>query len=89
MCGKCIVVCPSGTLVKEKSGYRIQLGGKLGRHPRLGIEIEGLFDPDKVVEIVSKCITYYKKNSTGGKRFADLFSSNDIELFTYQYEPTE
>ena len=34
-CGKCMQVCPTGTIVEGAKGYRVQLGGKLGRHPRL------------------------------------------------------
>jgi len=34
-CGQCIRVCPTGTIAEGKRGFRIQLGGKLGRHPRL------------------------------------------------------
>ena len=35
-CGKCILECPTGTLEEGDSGFRILLGGKLGRHPQLG-----------------------------------------------------
>jgi len=34
-CGQCIRVCPTGTLKESAAGYRVLLGGKLGRHPRL------------------------------------------------------
>jgi len=72
-CGKCISVCPSGTLTEKEKGFRIQLGGKLGRHPRLAKEIPGLFQEEEVLEVVKKCIDFYKKNSTNGKRFAEIY----------------
>ncbi|MBA4366210.1 MAG: sulfite reductase [Desulfobacterium sp.] len=72
-CGKCITVCPTGTIAEEKKGFRIQLGGKLGRHPRLASEIPGLFNEDEVLEVVRKCIDFYKKNSTKGKRFSEIY----------------
>lgn len=76
-CGKCADVCPSGTLQRGKEGFRVLMGGKLGRHPRLAVELDGLFTEDEVVEIVEKCIAFYKKNSTNGKRFAELVYRKD------------
>ena len=32
-CGQCIDVCPTGTLEEDAAGYRLLVGGKLGRHP--------------------------------------------------------
>ncbi len=42
-CGQCIKICPSGALKETRNGYRIQVGGKLGRHPRLGRRTTGDF----------------------------------------------
>lgn len=74
-CGKCITGCPTGTIAEEKKGFRIQLGGKLGRHPRLASEISGLFTEDEVLEVVRKCIDFYKINSTDGKRFSEIYKN--------------
>lgn len=72
-CGKCIHVCPTGTLASKCSGYRVLLGGKLGRHPRLAEELPGTYSEDEVVSILEKCIDFYKKNSKRGKRFAEIY----------------
>jgi dissimilatory sulfite reductase (desulfoviridin) alpha/beta subunit len=40
MCGKCVKVCPSGAMEEAEKGWRIMVGGKLGRHPQLGRELE-------------------------------------------------
>ncbi len=74
-CGRCIRVCPTGTIDTRFKGYRILLGGKLGRHPRLAQEIPGIFDEDEVVGIVKKCIDYYKQNSHHGERFAEILKN--------------
>ncbi len=73
VCGMCARECPTGTIKEKKQGYRIMLGGKLGRHPRLAEELPEIFNEDQVIEIVQKCIDYYKANSTNGKRFADIY----------------
>jgi dissimilatory sulfite reductase (desulfoviridin) alpha/beta subunit len=77
LCAKCIRICPSGTLFEETSGFRVMLGGRLGRHPRLAMEIEGIFDHQGVLQIVKNCITFYKSHSKNGQRFAHLFSCLD------------
>jgi anaerobic sulfite reductase subunit C len=76
-CGDCIDVCPTGTIGAQKQGYRVLLGGKLGRHPRLARELPGIFTEQEVIDIVTRCIDYYKTNSRGGERFAELMAKDD------------
>ena len=77
-CGRCMAVCPTGTLATGQSGYRVQLGGKLGRHPRLARELPGIFTEDQVLDIIRDCIALYKKKSRGGTRFAEILSEKDF-----------
>ncbi len=77
-CGKCIDVCPTGTISLNKKGFRVQLGGKLGRHPQLAKELPGIYSEDEVVDLVRRCIKFYKDNSRHGKRFAEIFKMSDI-----------
>lgn len=72
-CGQCITVCPTGTLVAEKAGYRVLLGGKLGRRPRLAQELPGCFSEEQVLDILDKCIAFYKAHSRHGERFAEIY----------------
>jgi len=76
-CGQCIAVCPTGTLAVGKEGYRILLGGKLGRHPRLAEELPGIFSEAETLAIVAGCIAYYKAESHNGERFAELMTRDD------------
>ena len=71
-CGQCISVCPPHTLVAGEKGFRIQVGGKLGRHPQLAAELPGLYDEDEVVSIVSTYISFYKEHAKAGQRFASV-----------------
>lgn len=78
-CGQCIRVCPTGTIGTASQGFRVQLGGKLGRHPKLASELDGIFNADEVLAIVKQCIKFYKDNSKHGERFAELFKNADIK----------
>ena len=78
-CGKCIPVCPTGALQARESGYRILLGGKLGRHPRLATELSGIFDKDKIPAIIDRCLDYYKNHCAGGERLGEIMEKNGME----------
>ncbi len=84
-CGQCMSVCPTGTLATGCRGFRVQLGGKLGRHPQLGRELPGLYTQEQVLEIVRDCLHLYKQKSTGGKRFAEILSEKDFIRIADRY----
>ena len=77
LCGKCIEVCPTGTLAEQEKGFRVLLGGRLGRHPRLGMELPGLYSHTRVVDLVKSCVSFYKKHSRNGQRFSHTLASLD------------
>jgi len=85
VCGKCIGVCPTGTLVEDRSGYRVLLGGKLGRHPRLAEPLPGIHTEEDVLDILAACLEFYKQTSRGGKRFADIFRPEDFQRFVERF----
>ncbi len=76
-CGKCMKICPTATLEKGITGFRVLLGGRLGRHPRLGMEVPGIHSHDQVLHIVEKALAFYKANSKNGKRFSKILTSLD------------
>jgi len=86
-CGQCMDVCPTGTIEKGKAGFRVQLGGKLGRHPRLARELPGIYADEQVIEIVNACIKFYKANSKHGERFSEIFKTADFEGLTSRVTP--
>jgi dissimilatory sulfite reductase (desulfoviridin) alpha/beta subunit len=88
-CGQCIRACPTGTIAEGWSGYRVQLGGRLGRHPRLARELPGIFSEDQTIEILQACLELYKARSRNGERFAHLFQDGDFEEFTRRFCGTD
>ncbi|MBW2095894.1 MAG: 4Fe-4S binding protein [Deltaproteobacteria bacterium] len=85
-CGACIRACPTGTLVEASSGYRVLLGGKLGRHPRLGQEIPGIQSPDQVVGIIERCLDRYQEHSRGGERLGVVLERLGMGVFFEENE---
>ncbi|MGR3319254.1 MAG: 4Fe-4S dicluster domain-containing protein [Candidatus Anammoxibacter sp.] len=73
-CTKCANNCPSKTITIKERGFRVMVGGKLGRHARLASELPGVFSKRKALTIVKNSIKYFKENYSRANRFADLFS---------------
>ncbi len=82
-CGACAAKCPTGTIVIGKKGYRILLGGRLGRHPRLADELGGIHSAKTVCDVVSACIAFYKENAVHGERFADIVAKNPGSVMNF------
>jgi anaerobic sulfite reductase subunit C len=85
-CGKCIPACPTGTLAEGQKGFRVQLGGKLGRHPQLARELPGVYGENTVIEIVKDCLRFYKNNSRHAERFGHILTPAAFDAFATQYK---
>ena len=86
-CGQCMPICPTGTIVEGIKGFRVQLGGKLGRHPRLAREMPGIYSEQQVLDIISHCIEFYKANSQHGERFSQILKTDDFDEIVKRHPP--
>jgi len=71
-CGACIAACPTAALAPGRSGWRVQIGGRLGRHPRLAEELPGLHSADQAVEFTRRAARYLLDHARPGQRLGDL-----------------
>jgi dissimilatory sulfite reductase (desulfoviridin) alpha/beta subunit len=78
-CGQCITACPTGTLQEEERGYRIFVGGKLGRHPRLAAEIPGIHGLEETLKMIDRCLDHYQKHCQRGERLGEILERTGIE----------
>ena len=85
-CGKCMQVCPTGTIVEGTKGFRVQLGGKLGRHPQLAKELPGIYNEEQVLLIVKECLQFYKQTSKQGERLGQILKSSDFKAFAERHK---
>jgi dissimilatory sulfite reductase (desulfoviridin) alpha/beta subunit len=80
-----MAACPTGTISQGAKGYRVQLGGKLGRHPQLAKELPGIYNEDQVLQIVKDCLHFYTQNSKHGERLGQILTPADFEKIAVRY----
>jgi dissimilatory sulfite reductase (desulfoviridin) alpha/beta subunit len=71
-CGHCLQGCPEGALWPDSQGYRLQVGGKLGRHPRLADELPGIQARWRMLDILERCLRLHIDNYRPGLRFGQV-----------------
>jgi dissimilatory sulfite reductase (desulfoviridin) alpha/beta subunit len=75
-CGQCIKVCPTGTLQEGEKGYRVLVGGKLGRHPQLGKESAGIHSEEEVLRALDRTLDHYQKYNQKGERLGEVLKQH-------------
>ncbi|MGC8908320.1 MAG: 4Fe-4S binding protein [Desulfomonilaceae bacterium] len=78
-CGQCVKACPTETLVRGKEGFRIMIGGKLGRHPRLASELKGIFAPSEALKVLERILDFYIAHNQQGERLGEILERVGIE----------
>jgi dissimilatory sulfite reductase (desulfoviridin) alpha/beta subunit len=78
-CGQCIAACPTRTIQEEEKGFRVQVGGKLGRHPRLAEELPGIFSEEEVLKMIERCLDHYQKRCRHGERFGEVLEKTGLK----------
>jgi anaerobic sulfite reductase subunit C len=77
-CGACIKTCPTGSLIAGREGFRVLVGGKLGRHPQLGTELPGIYSAKEVPRLVARLLDHYKKHNEKGERFGEILNRTGL-----------
>ncbi|MHC1790118.1 indolepyruvate ferredoxin oxidoreductase subunit alpha [Solidesulfovibrio sp.] len=77
-CGLCAKVCPVRAITTGEVGFRAFLGGRLGRRPRLGLEIGRILSPDEALTLARRVSTAYARQMRPGLRFGDILSPGGL-----------
>lgn len=65
MCENCVKVCPTGTLVSEKKGYRIMVGGMVGRFHQFGTQLFLMADKSTLMAALEAGVKTLKDEAVG------------------------
>lgn len=89
LCGACVGACPSDLIFGEWRGYKIFVGGKIGKHPKLGEELTIARSPQETVDMFRRIIDWSKRNTLVGERFGDCLDRVGFDRFKQQILPQE
>lgn len=78
-CGHCAKVCPEEAIRCASQGWRVFVGGRLGRHPKLATELPGLYSGVEALRILEQALHLYMHNYTRGKRFGQVLEKTGLK----------
>lgn len=85
-CAACVQVCPTSALQVREMAYRVLLGGKLGRHPRLAHEL-GTFPLPASIDILQRTLDVFMQNYRPGLRLGELIEKMGRKEFDRLIRP--
>ena len=78
-CGRCVKACPALALSGPR-GWRVYLGGRLGRRPRLAAPLPGLYPAADLPGVLAACLKLHMDHYRPGARFSDTVQAHKIRL---------
>ncbi len=80
-CGNCLISCPFGTLKTKGRQYLVTVGGRRGRHPKVGRKLAVLDDDTTVIEIVEKIVQWVYRRAWSGRLLSDQLDDIRFDAF--------
>lgn len=79
-CGRCKGKCPFGVTQEAVDGYKITIGGRLGRRAARGRALSRMLtSEEEVVSIVERAISLFQSKGQTGERFSDTIERLGFE----------
>lgn len=79
-CGLCVKACRKDAMQIKEQGFRIFVGGKVGKRPRLGEELLRTAGEGLVFDVLKKTVKYYRENALEGERLGDVIDRCGMDL---------
>jgi anaerobic sulfite reductase subunit C len=79
-CGQCISTCPTGTLQGDTQGFRVLVGGKLGRHPQLGKDLGKIYSEEELLSVLNEYLDLYQSHNIRGERLGEILNRINLAL---------
>jgi len=83
-CGVCINSCPYSIILAKNRHFLITVGGRRGRHPRVGRELTTVPDADSAVAAVEKIVNWVYRRAWSGRLLSDQL--DDIQFSKFRKE---
>ena len=83
-CGVCVKSCPFDLLKAEDSHFQLFVGGRRGRHPKIGKEFLSLKSDDEVIYAVEKIVNWVYRRAWSGRLLSEQM--DDLQFDTFKQE---
>ena len=80
-CGLCVTECPKNVFLADKQGYRVYVGGRIGKKPKLGTKILALIPEMDAYSYIQTILDAYESFSNQGERISDVVKRLGIVAF--------
>lgn len=82
-CGDCVLTCPTDAWEPVEAGYRVYVGGKMGKFPHLGhLALDFVVeDQEELLRIIESSLAFYIERGLPGERFADTIDRVGLETY--------
>jgi len=80
-CGTCIRSCPYELLKASGEHYLISVGGRRGRHPKIGRVLVAVKSTSTVLEVVEKIVYWVYRRAWSGRLLSDQMDELQFEQF--------
>jgi len=69
-CGLCVGKCVFKAIPDGETGYKVYIGGRWGKHIRMGSPLNKIFTREEVMNVIEKAILLFKQQGLPGERFS-------------------
>jgi len=80
-CGTCVRSCPFDLLKSSGEHYLIMVGGRRGRHPKLGRELITVTTPEAAISVVQAVINWVYRRAWSGRLLSEQMDELRFEKF--------
>ncbi len=80
-CGTCIRSCPFHLLKSSGEHYLISVGGRRGRHPRIGRELITVNSPSAAADVVESVVQWVYRRAWSGRLLSEQLDELQFEKF--------
>jgi anaerobic sulfite reductase subunit C len=84
-CGTCVLSCPNAAWTTTKRGYKVWIGGTMGRRPRLATKLPGMASSkEELLTLIGKIIVYYRKKGRKQERLGHMLDRVGTETAVWE-----
>lgn len=80
-CGVCVQSCPFDLLKAEHSHYLVLVGGRRGRHPKIGRELVTLETEEQVIVAIEKIVNWVYRRAWSGRLLSEQLDDIQFDKF--------